>query len=111
MYRVLSGDYIAPLASIEDLLEWKAREADFQNLADEVTRRLTTEHRVYPIAEESLEGARPEHAPIAYYRRYVCSTHAGAASCFSIGVRDSFANWVTPIWMRFRHDTPHFKQN
>ncbi len=50
------------------------------------------------------EGLEPE----GYRRRYVCQQFRGAASCFSVGVRDSFAEWVTPIWLRFNRSTGHF---
>ena len=32
------------------------------------------------------------------------------SSCYSIGVRDPFEKWLTPIWMRFHKDTGNFKQ-
>jgi hypothetical protein len=110
MYRVLSGDYIEPLASVEELEQWRERETDLHNVVDHVTRRLTltTEHRLYPLREESLGDARPDCEPGGYHRRYVCPVARGVESCFSIGVRDSFAKFVTPVWMRFRKDTGHF---
>ncbi len=108
MYRVLSGDFIAPLADKEDLLEWRDRETDFINLVDKTTRRLTTQHNVYPMQSESLDGVSHDSEPGRYHRRYVCPSTGNEESCFSIGVRDSFAEWVTPIWMRFRRDTGNF---
>jgi hypothetical protein len=108
MYRELSSDFIAPLASIEDLHRWRARETDFLNVVDKVTRRLTTQHQTYPMGLESLEDASHEHEDRGYRRRYVCRFVGDAESCFSIGVRDSFAEWVTPVWMRFRSDTGNF---
>jgi len=108
MYRVLSGDFIAPLADKEALLEWRDRETDFINLVDKTTRRLTTQHQVYPMQFEPLEGVSHDGEPSRYRRRYVCRSKGENASCFSIGVRDSFAEWVTPIWMRFRKDTRDF---
>jgi hypothetical protein len=110
MYRVLSGDYIAPLASIEELLPWGDRKADFINLVDQVTRRLTTQHRLYPMGSEPIEEASEESEAPSYYRRFVCSFSGGESSCFSIGVRDSFAEPVTPIWMRFHRATGQFWQ-
>ena len=108
MYRVLSGDFIAPLADKEELLEWRDRETDFINLVDKTTRRLTTQHNVYPMQSESLDGVSHDSEPGRYHRRYVCPSTGNEESCFSIGVRDSFAEWVTPIWMRFRRDTGNF---
>ena len=108
MYRVLSGDFIAPLADKEDLLEWRDRETDFINLVDKTTRRLTTQHPVYPMGSELLDGVSHDSEPSRYHRRYVCPSTGNEESCFSIGVRDSFAEWVTPIWMRFRRDTGNF---
>jgi hypothetical protein len=110
MYRVLSGDFIAPLASIEELQQWRARETDFRNLVDQVTRRLTTQHRLYPMGSEPIEEVSEEREASGYYRRFVCSCSDGGGSCFSIGARDSFAELVTPIWMRFHRSTGHFWQ-
>jgi hypothetical protein len=110
MYRVLSGDYIAPLASIEELRPWGDRETDFINLVDQVTRRLTTQHQLYPMGSEPIEEASEEHEAADYYRRFVCSSSGGESSCFSIGVRDSFAEPVTPVWMRFHRATGYFWQ-
>jgi hypothetical protein len=107
MYRVLMGGYIAPLAEDDDLHQWREREADFVILIDQVTRRLTTEHAVYPLSSEPLEGIPPNSGSMGYHRRYVCPV---AGSCFSIGVRDSFAGSVTPVWMRFHKDTGNFLQ-
>ena len=72
-----------------------------RELVERVTRRLITHHKLYPMGVER-QGQHPE-----YGRRYVCRPLVGSGtSCFSIGVRDSFAEWVTPIWMRFHKDTP-----
>jgi hypothetical protein len=109
MYRVLSGSFIAPVADDEDLLRWRERETDFVNVVDEVTRRLmrliTTQPRVYPMQLEPLEGVSLDSDSSGYRFRYVCPFDK---SCFSIGVRDSFAMWVTPVWMRFHRDTDNF---
>lgn len=108
MYRVLRDEFIAPLASIEDLRQWTERKADLINIVDEATRRLTTEHQTYPMGTELLEVDSHEDEPGEYRRRYVCSCTDNIESCYCIGVRHSFAEWVTPVWMRFRHDTGHF---
>ena len=116
MYRELSGDYIAPLASVEDLAEWRSRAADFINLVDQATRRLTTHHRLLPLRLEPFEPReRPEDAPDdweqeGYKLRYVSPSPKYPGSCYSIGVRDSFAEPVTPVWMRFHKDTDQFRQ-
>ncbi len=108
MYRELSGDFIAPLAGIEDLRRWRERENEFLNVVDKVTHRLTTQQRIYPMGFESLEGTSHELDDRGYRRRFVCRFVDDVESCFSIGVRDSFAEWVTPVWMRFRSDTSNF---
>lgn len=109
MYRVLSGSYIAPLADDEELLRWRERETDFVNIVDEVTRRLTTlittQPRIYPMRLEPLEGVSLDSDSSGYRFRYVCPF---GQSCFSIGVRDSFARWVTPVWLRFHRGTNNF---
>jgi hypothetical protein len=110
MYRVLSGDYIPPLAGPEELAEWRKRETDFVNLVDQLTRRLTTHHRVYPMSMEPLEQVPEGLEPKGYTRRYVCRLLGETESCFSIGVRDSFAGIVSPIWLRFNKTTGHFRE-
>jgi hypothetical protein len=109
MYYELSSDFIAPLASDEDLRQWRTSETDFVKLVDQVTRHLTTQHSIYPMQLEPLEDASQEDELRYYHRRYVCPCVDDAASCYSIGVRDSFAQWVTPIWMRFHKDTGNFQ--
>jgi len=109
MYHELRSDFIAPLASDEDLRQWRSCETDFVKLVDLVTRSLTKQHQIYPMQRESLEQFSPGPEPGKYHMRYVCPCVDNAASCYSIGVRDSFAKWVTPIWMRFHRDTGNFK--
>jgi hypothetical protein len=108
MYRVLMGDYIAPLASDEDLRRWRDSDTNFLIVVDQVTRQLTTQHRLYPLALETLANAEPECEPDSYHRRYVCASADNLASCYCIGVRDPFEGHETPIWMRFRKDTGEF---
>ena len=105
MYHVLSGDFIAPLADEEDLLQWRERETDLVNVVDQVTRRLTTQHQVYPMLLQPLDGASLDIESSGYRFRYVCPL---PKSCFSIGVRDPFKGWVTPVWMRFHKSTGNF---
>jgi hypothetical protein len=109
MYYELSSDFIAPLASDEDLSQWKSSDTNFVKLVDQVTRRLTNQHRVYPMQTESIEQGLPEGGSGEYRFRYVCPCASKATSCFSIGARDSFAEWLTPIWMRFHKDTGNFR--
>lgn len=108
MYRELSGTFIAPLADIEDLLKWRERKTDFDNVVKEATSRLTRRDRILPFGIEPLEDTSHELEDEGYRRRYVCSFAGDAESCFSIGVRDSFAGWNTPVWMRFHRDTGKF---
>jgi hypothetical protein len=77
MYRELSSDFIAPLASDDDLRQWRLCETDFAKLVDQVTRRLTEQtkqERVYPMLTESLEKASPESEPVEHRLR---CPHAG----------------------------------
>ena len=112
MYRTLIGDDIAELASAEELEHWREHETDLRIVVDRLTRRLTGDGKLLPLGTESCEDARPDCEPVSYYRRYVCVPGPGKASCYSIGVRDSFArdetSVVTPIWMRFHKDTGEF---
>jgi PD-(D/E)XK nuclease superfamily len=115
MYRGLSGGYIAPLASEEEIRQWTARATDFFNLVDQVTRKLTKHHRILPLLSEPLdtrdlpEETSEEREQMVYRLRYVCPLDNNPASCYSIGVRHSFANYVTPFWMRFHKDTGDFR--
>ena len=109
MYRVLSGQHIEPLASIEDLLAWRERAGVFMQLVDRVTRSLSQEgEKRYPIGTERVEGGPEGLEPMGYYRRYLCRPLGDQRPCFSIGVRDPFENFSTPIWMRFHRQTPQF---
>lgn len=107
MYRVLTGAFIAPLADEDDLRQWRTRRDEFEKVIDKVTRRLTTEHAIYPMSREPLPGEPSTDASGGYQRRYVCPA---PGSCFSIGIRDAFAGYLTPVWMRFHKDTGNFSQ-
>lgn len=109
MYHELSSDFVAPLANEEDLHQWRSSKTDFAKLVDQVTRHLTEHHRIYPMRLETLEKISPVHEPGQYHMRYVCSSADSPAPCYSIGVRDSFKEWITPIWMRFHRDTYNFR--
>ena len=115
MYKELRGAYIAPLADIEDLLHWRERETDFINVAKEVSCQLTSAGRLLPFQTEPLEdpsekaeGPSDDLEEQVYRRRYVRCPGGDNDSYFSIGVRDPFAGWTTPIWMRFHRDTDKF---
>lgn len=108
MYKVLNGDDILPLAGVEDLVEWRKRESDFINLMDRASRRLTTHHNVYPIGVEPLEQAPEGLEPKGYRRRYTFRQLGTSTPHFSLGVRDPFTGFTTPIWMRFHKVTPQF---
>ena len=109
MYHELSHDFIAPLASDKDLRQWESCETNFVELVNQVTRRLTKLHRIYPTVKEPLDQDSPEREPRVYELRYVCPCDDDAKSCYSIGVRVSFEGWITPIWMRFHRATRNFK--
>ncbi len=109
MYREFTSSYIAPLAGRAALVDWRNHEDDFVKLVDRVTRRMTTAHKLLPMAIEPLEHATEGLDPRGYNRRYVClRTPDAEPPCFSIGVRDPFAGNDTPIWMRFHNGTPRF---
>jgi hypothetical protein len=111
MYRELSGDYMAPLASPEALRLWREREDDFVKLVDRVTRQLTTQHRLLPMDfDERGSTAAPGSEGRGYRRRYVSPVAGDTAPCYSVGVRDSFAEYLTPVWLRFHKDTGDFER-
>jgi len=110
MYRVLSGQHIEPLASIQDLLAWRERAGVFTQLVDRVTRSLLLDgEKLYPLGTERVAGEPEGLEPRGYYRRYLCRPLGDQRPCFSIGVRDPFQNFSTPIWMRFHRLTPQFR--
>jgi hypothetical protein len=109
MYRELSSDFIATLASDEDLHQWRSSETNFAKLVDQVTRQLTQQHKTYPWQTETLEETGSDGEPLQHHFRYICPFAGDKKSCYSIGVRDSFAKWITPIWMRFHKDTSKFR--
>lgn len=98
MYRVLKGYDIEPLRSVSELSAWRERKEVFVNLVDRVTRRLAHQSRVLPMGKDSDD----------YQRRHVCLPLGAEQPCFSVGVRDPFAGYTTPIWLRFHSGTPKF---
>jgi len=102
MYRVLIGDDIEPFTSNAELRAWREREGVFVNLVDHVTRSLT------PPSQMLLPMGREGACPNDYHRRYVCRPLGTEQPCFSVGVREPFGEHITPIWLRFHHDTPMF---
>jgi hypothetical protein len=110
MYRILSGYDIVPLAGREELKAWRERERDLLLLVDRATRELTTEHPVYPFGTEPPEASTEGPEQRGYYRRYVGRrVEEERMSFFSIGLRDPFRGYVTPVWMRFSGATPAFQ--
>jgi hypothetical protein len=101
MYRVLNGDDMEPLTSDEQVLAWRDREAWWETLVDLATRQLTPpDVTVLPFGTE--RGPQP------YRRRYVCRRLSQVDSCYSVGIRDPFRNYRTPVWLRFNKGTGHF---
>jgi hypothetical protein len=100
MYHALTGDLIVGPTSDEELLAWRDKEVAFVTLVDRVTRCLA-------VGEKSLPFGK-EQTPHYYHRRYVCLELGDKTSCFSIGVRDPFDAFSTPVWLRFNSATPHY---
>ena len=101
MYRVFNGDDIEPLTSDEQVLTWREKEGWWVALADLTTRSLETGPRVMPWkAGSGFVG-----------HRYICKEMAPRRySCYSVGVRDPFAGFTTPIWMCFHKKTYLFEE-
>jgi hypothetical protein len=111
MYQVLSGMGFPPLADIEALRAWREREPYFSKLVDRVSRRLSIDQDVNPMAVEPIEQQAVGVEARGYRRRYVCRDLTGAAGarpCFSLGIRDPFVGHDTPIWLRFNRTTQGF---
>ncbi len=102
LYLALAGLDIAPINK-SAVLAWRAREDDFKAIVDRASRKLTTDHRVFPLRQMEAD----------YFCRYVCHHVNDLSPCFSIGLHDPFDPQETPIWMRYHHDTdlfPHIQQ-
>jgi hypothetical protein len=99
MYRVFNGDDIEPLTTDEQVLAWREREGWWLKLVDLTTRRLAGD-QLLPFGRE--QGSEP------YDRRYVCRKLGNVDSCYSVGTRDPFVGYTTPIWLRFHKGTGHF---
>ena len=96
MYSVLAGAVVPP-TDAQHLLEWRTRRELYWAIVDRVTRRLTRHGSISPKAGDWD----------SYRHRYVAWL-PGRGPYFSVGLRDPFAGHVTPIWLRFHHDTPNF---
>lgn len=101
MYRALSGYEIEPIPSDDAVRAWRDREGVYINLVDLATRRLT-QGKLMTIGPDSKRD------PKDYVRRYVCRPLRGKPSCFSVGARDPFPGYITPIWLRFHSRTHMF---
>ena len=100
LYRALNGYDILPLADTADILAWREREPAFVALVDRVTRQLSRPDKVMPMGVELLGQAPVGAQDAGYRRRYMSRPLNGKRPCFSIGVRDPFAGFETPIWLR-----------
>ena len=110
MYRVLSGGYIEPLASADVLRQWRQRATDFENLVDQVTGRLSMHDDRTPVQHEAVRSASTSDEQSIYRHRYLAAEPRERGTCFSVGTRDPFAGYETPIWLRFHQGTPGFRE-
>jgi hypothetical protein len=105
IYGVLSGDDPGAIEA-HDLEDWRLREDYFVNIVDRVTRELPKD-RVFLMAP----GQRllPFYSePRTHFRhRYVGPVTSAGTYC-SVGLRNPFDGFVTPVWMRFNFTTPRF---
>lgn len=99
MYRVFNGDDIEPLTNDGQVLAWREREDWWLKLVDLTTRYLSGD-QVMPFGLE--KGSNP------YHRRYVCQKFDDSTSCYSIGTRDPYDGFTTPIWLRFHKNTRNY---
>jgi hypothetical protein len=128
MYQVLSGTDVAPLAGEDVLRRWRERELSFRDYVDRATRILSENGPLYPLGLDSktmqddqgisfsdeVASGKPKDASAAiakgnYFRRYVlCTEQVVQNSYFALGIRDPFASYDTPIWLRFHAKTGEF---
>lgn len=106
MYRVLNGHDIEPLASRDELVEWRNREPAFVALVDRVTRRLADTDRVMPMFVTPLDNEPAGLEAKGFRHRYLSRPLGDKRPWFSLGVRDFFEGYDTPVWLRFHSDTP-----
>ncbi|HEY5959744.1 MAG TPA: hypothetical protein VIV60_24490, partial [Polyangiaceae bacterium] len=123
-----------PLASEDAIRSWRERENVFITYIDRATRQISTNAgaKVLPLGLDTRSGhlethecIEPDVAPTSiafegtpsrvpkgdYLRRYVlCAERQPRSSYFSIGVRDPFESYTTPVWLRFHADTGGFSQ-
>ena len=109
MYLALSGDHLTALASEDIQKQWKAHESEYHHLVDQLTRRLSEGERTLPFRDEIIAETTGTDKPSSYRLRYVCPFFNLKGTCFSIGVREPFVNYSSPIWMRFHWQTPNFE--
>ncbi len=103
LYRVLNGDDMEPLTTDEEVLLWREKERWWEKLIDLTTRKLTSPvEKILPMSTEKT--AEP------YCRRYICRNINEVESCYSVGTRDPFQNYRTPIWLRFHKRTGYFAE-
>jgi hypothetical protein len=101
MYRVFNGDDPEPPTSDPELRIWHDNEAWWQMLVEQVTRALTAPGtQVLPFGVDG--GGDP------YRRRYVRLIEPFVGSFYSIGTKDPFEGYKTPVWLRFHKNTRHF---
>lgn len=100
MYSVLIGDVIEP---ITDDTSWREREGAFIELVDRATRELSARAGDRLLPMQDLNG---------YRARYVyVLRELDPDSAYTVGVRDPFRDYTTPIWMRFNQRwTPNLNQ-
>jgi len=134
MFRVLSGDDVEPLADEQAVRAWRDRETAFITYVDRATRELSAavSPKVLPLGLElkvrrggEIEGSDSDVEPTSagagesatrvpageYLRRYVLVERRPTTDTYySIGVRDPFASYLTPIWLRFHRDTGDFSR-
>lgn len=100
MYRVFNGDDMEPITTDEQVLSWREREDWWRNLVDVVSRQLAEDTpKLLPTSRK---------ATVSYFMRYVGPVVPNSETYYSIGVRDPFQNFQTPLWLRINRKTGHF---
>lgn len=110
MVNALTGGRLMPLASEEEVINWRERKDQFIKLIDRTTKRLKQEYGCWmgPWGHD-LKDRNSWFTGRDYYRRYLCIPLGDRKPCFSIGVRHPFEGETTPLWLRFNSTTPLYK--
>ncbi len=108
MYTELNGSTFAPIDINGG--RWREQQDDYEKLVDVVTRQLSRESKLLPMIETALKDKQDSPNNANYKHRHICRMVQRKESCYAIGVRDPYAGFETPIWLRVHKNTGYFRE-